>query len=400
MTIPDDKSLWDYGKAVANYKRRKVAWELDFLRGMHQGSSLSDLAFNLSSATGQPIQLTSVWMDKHAWVSWYQGTTRVNKRELADLAVIVRKRYGGEIAKWMWLIQGKRTKKLLDTYGGTSTPFELDLLHRMPDFWLNGSQKAFKLKGDFPDNGITSKSPAWAVDVSTPWTFLDFDADASQESSAYSNGYSPVAPRWPGATPKPQTWAEEWQKLHASSHISISSYFQCLCSIINSKAHAWQDPTSPGVAGPAFLPGAPVDAAHFPEWHDLYQALIATASNSTSGHAVTPSNQVGSVLQVSQLLLDLSWGARIGPHAYAMLPVIQLGTHRPLATVAQATGYSWLSTRHDALANFNQLISRERSHPWPRGFEPPEEPAFENDEPGGMLTLFVDAFGEESVRRD
>lgn len=134
MTIAYDKTLWDFGRAVADQRQHKVAWELDFLRGMHQGPSLSDLASKLSSATGQPIQLTSVWMDKHAWASWYQGSTRVNKRELADLAVIVRKRHGRGVAKWMWLIQGKRTKKLLDNYGGTSTPFELDLLHRMPDF--------------------------------------------------------------------------------------------------------------------------------------------------------------------------------------------------------------------------------------------------------------------------
>lgn len=399
MTIAYDKTLWDFGKAVANHKQRKVAWELDFLRGMHQGPSLSDLAGKLSSATGQPIQLTSVWMDKHAWVSWYQGTTRVNKRELADLAVIVRKRHDGGIANWMWLIQGKRTKKLLDNYGGTSTPFELDLLHRMPDFWLNGSPKAFKLTSDFPDSGITGKSPAWAVDVSTPWTFLDFDADANQPSSAHGEGYSPVAPRWPGATPKPQTWAEEWQKLHASSHISISSYFQCLCSIINSTAHAWQAPTSPGGAGPDFLPGAPVDAAHFPQWYALYQALIATATRSTSGHAVTPANPFGSVLQESHMMQGFllhDW-ARFPDLAPRNLEIVT--SRGTFATVAFACTGGGATSLLDDLTDFHQRSAPERMHWVPSEPSPPDS-FLANDEPGGMVTLFVDAFGEERVRRD
>jgi len=90
----------------------------------------------------------------------------------------------------------------------------------------------------------------------------------------------------------------------------------------------------------------------------------------------------------------------MGPLAYATLPLMQTGMDWPIASVAQATECDWSSTTYDALAHFNQLIFRESTRPLPRDPEPPKEPVFENDEPGGMLTLFVDAFGEENVRRD
>lgn len=200
MAFSTDKRLWKYGSKVASSLGHGVAWELDFLRGMHQGNALRYLARELSSATGRAIQLTSIWLDKHAWVTWYQGGNRVDQRELADLAVIVRRRRKGKVVNWMWLIQGKRISKLLGTYGGSSTPYELDLLHRMPMFSLNGFSGTFRLKRDFPSSGGKT-SPDWPIPVSTPWTFMDFRADSAQPWSANSQKYSSIAPRWPGSPP-------------------------------------------------------------------------------------------------------------------------------------------------------------------------------------------------------
>ena len=107
MAFSTDKKLWRYGSKVAGNIGHGVAWELDFLRGMHQGNALRYLARELSSATGRAIHLTSIWLDKHAWVSWSQGGNRVDKRELADLAVIVRRRRKGKIVallKFEWVM--------------------------------------------------------------------------------------------------------------------------------------------------------------------------------------------------------------------------------------------------------------------------------------------------------
>ena len=97
MAFSTDKRLWRYGSKVASSLGHGVAWELDFLRGMHQGNALRYLARELTSATGLAIQLTSIWLDKHAWVTWYQGGNRVDQRELADLAVGVGESWIGDL---------------------------------------------------------------------------------------------------------------------------------------------------------------------------------------------------------------------------------------------------------------------------------------------------------------
>ena len=49
MAFSTDKKLWRYGSKVAGNIGHGVAWELDFLRGMHQGNALRYLW------TGQPF---------------------------------------------------------------------------------------------------------------------------------------------------------------------------------------------------------------------------------------------------------------------------------------------------------------------------------------------------------
>ena len=398
MAIQTDKRLWRYGSKVASSMGRGFAWELDFLRGMHQGHALRYLAGELSSQTGRSIHLTSIWLDKHAWVSWNQGGNRVEKRELADLAVIVRRMRKGKIVRWMWLVQGKRTDKLLGTYGGPSTPYELDLLHRMPMFSLKGCSRTFRLKRDFPSSGGKS-SPDWPVTVSTPWTFMDFRAGSAQPWLVQSQKFSSIAPRWPGSNPPQGTWAKKWQTINSSPQISLSSYTQCLSAIIKCAPHLWTSPIRPGSSGPYFVPGAPIDPAHFPEWSALYQALEAGSHDATIRHAATRSNRLGSVRQVSQFLRDVFVDQAHQTLSLSPRPLSLVGPHEGFSTVAAAgAGQLRGSFLHDLMA-FNKQASLQEIPPSPSEPRRPREPTFENDGPGGMLTLFVDVLGEAEIHR-
>lgn len=398
MAFSTDKRLWRYGSKVASSLGHGVAWELDFLRGMHQGNALRYLARELSSATGRAIQLTSIWLDKHAWVTWYQGGNRVDQRELADLAVIVRRRRKGKVVNWMWLIQGKRISKLLGNYGGSSTPYELDLLHRMPMFSLNGFSGTFRLKRDFPSSGGKT-SPDWPIPVSTPWTFMDFRADSAQPWSANSQKYSSIAPRWPGSPPPQGTWAKKWQTISLSPHISLSSYTECLSAIIKCSPHPWTSPMLPGTSWPYFVPGAPIDPDNFPEWSALYDALMAGAQGETIGHAATNSNPFGSVLQLTQFLQNHYLHQALNTATPSPSSLHTFGHHGwDWAAATAGIGQHPGSSIHD-LIDFHHRIAEQKT---PRSSsEPnrPREPAFENDESGGMLTLFVDVLGEADIHR-
>ena len=399
MAFSTDKRLWRYGSKVASSLGRGVAWELDFLRGMHQGNALRYLARELSSATGRAIHLTSIWLDKHAWVSWSQGGNRVDKRELADLAVIVRRRHQRKVVSWMWLIQGKRTSKLLDTYTGSSTPFELDLLHRMPMFSLNGVKGAFRLKNDFPPSGCTAISPQWPIAVSTPWTFMDFRADSAKHWSANSQTYSPIAPRWPGSNPPLGAWAKKWQTINSSPQISLSSYTECLSAIIKCAPHPWTSPMLPGTSWPHFVPGAPIDPDTFPEWSALYDELIAGAQGKAIGHAATNSNPLGSLLQLSQVLQNWYLHKALLTAMPSPSSRYTFGQHGWDWAAATAGFGQRPGSSIEDLIEFHHRIAEQKTTRSPSEPNRPREPAFENDEPGGMLTLFVDVLGEAEIHR-
>ena len=80
--------------------------ELDYLRGFHRLSVLQLIqAYLLGSLGASAIRVTSLWLDKFAYVHPYV-TQFSKRRELADLAVIVRV---NNQASWMWLLQAKKT---------------------------------------------------------------------------------------------------------------------------------------------------------------------------------------------------------------------------------------------------------------------------------------------------
>ncbi|MCF3470379.1 hypothetical protein [Stenotrophomonas maltophilia] len=400
-----DEELWKYGRQVADERKRSTSWELDFLRGMHQGPALTDLASALGQQTGQAVRLMSIWMDKHAWVSWKDSAGKlVAKRELADLAVIVRKPHGGGIARWMWLIQGKRTEKVLERYSGESSHYEIDLLQRMPEFSILGTNKKFDLRDEFPPRGRLASAADWRCDTGVPWTFMDFDACTHKASSAVAKGISPIAPRWLGAPAIAGTWADLWRRGHNAPDHSLSSYTKCLCAIINGGAAQWTTPGAPSGAVMEFTPGGPIDVEHFPVWSSLYGVLLNTAASATSQHARTELNEGASVLQVSKLVQDRDFFLSQYPEAFQFLMFNNYrieGDESACAHIAYSGNFSAHAAAclhafdRASLVDDSQVALNWTDVP----VDLPPDAHLIGRDGGGMLTLFVDVVGESGLER-
>ncbi|WP_329889487.1 hypothetical protein [Stenotrophomonas sepilia] len=311
------------GRKVAREKgRRYKNWELDFVRGLHQGRALSSLAADLTISTGIPVRLMSIWLDKNAWVTWKDSAGHlVSRRELADLAVVVRQPMGGKVAQWMWLLQAKRTMHLLDSYVGSSSLHELDLLHRMPDFsLLEGDGKTRRLIASniaLANEFAIGKTPAgvspWPCPGVVPWTFLDFDSDVKDASSAARNHFSPVSARWLGTPSAPAgSWAEQWLRAGGGASPLLASYTACLLGIISGQQVAWRHPGHASACR-TFAPGAPLDPSVYPQWHRLKGAATHGCRNRHAGNAA----YVAALLQRPAGWLTWPLGKTHGPQRLA-----------------------------------------------------------------------------------
>lgn len=306
MTKPEemDTVLWGLGEAVSRWYGRRPGrvWELDFVRGLHEQSALRQLAIWIGQHTGQAVRLHSIWMDKHAWVSWDapDGGPRRERRELADLAVIIRRHHSGKRRVWMWVAQAKRVRRAFGKYTGESSKHEIELLHGMPTFRLEGVDDVFELTQDFPPGSVLPQVTAWP-EVSVPWTFIDFDSDPAKPGSAMSMLGSPIVARWTAGPPESSTWAETCGFQGATA----ISYAQCLASLVLAGSMPSWTPAGVGNAQTALYPGAPVDS-RYPQWSRLYRELIGQARRRpSSGHAKSGGNPYGSVLQSSTQFLSV-----------------------------------------------------------------------------------------------
>ncbi|MGV8931959.1 MAG: hypothetical protein ACOH1R_07615 [Luteimonas sp.] len=399
-----DDALWERGFVVANGRGHTTTWELDFLRGMHNGEALSDLAASLKVTTGHDIRLMSIWLDKTAWVSWVDlADAKVKKRELADLAVIVRKEHGGAIEPWMWIMQAKRVENLAQRYTGESTDYELDLLHRMPEFELRGSERSFDLTKEFHfTNGLRTASAPWGCEVSTPWTFLDLDANRHSKTSAAAHGYSPISARWTGCPPEQGSWADQWMTECGYQSLAINSYTRCLEAIIQGTPIPWAIPTQPS-AGRPFVPGAPAND-QFPQWQRLYRTLLDTLSGVKTGHAGTLKGQKGDAIQVSEFVRSgskLLYSETLAKRAIEFCEISRGNCGLTgVVDVEGASSFSWFQTfgnspnSWNAISRFDEALAK--SHGGDSRIDGPAENVQEFDG-RGMQVLIVDVLGERSV---
>ncbi|MGA7440078.1 MAG: hypothetical protein WBW32_18290 [Luteibacter sp.] len=411
-----DSKLWVYGRRVARARgRRTKNWELDFVRGMHQGKALQRLSNHLRAATGTPVRLTSIWMDKNAWVTWIGSSgQRVKRRELADMAVIVRQPHGAGMAEWLWLLQAKRTMHLLEPYGGVSSVHELELLHEMPKFsLLEGDGRSGRilesnidLKKDFGVGVNHQPVHPWPSRATTPWTFLDFDADRRDAGSASAHGFSPVSARWLGTPAAPQnSWAEQWLINHPQQSPLIASYTACLLGIVSGMQTGWSNPSNASMQNHSFVPGAPVDATAYPEWFRLYQALMVRSTLGTNGHAKAPYNSDGSVIQEALFLATrgTEFLRLYEPHFKGVYSSDELSYW--VSGISKRSGEIAFSGIHnqnelDALTRFDAIaerVSKTSQSAFETTAVPPDPPTIDipydedpDDHDGGMQVLFVD----------
>lgn len=296
-----DHLLWGLAAPIANwYNHVNGAWELDFVRALHEPLGLQQLSAWLGQQSGQTIRMHSIWLDKHAWVKWdnpANANHRVGPCELADLAVVVRKNLNGDIHHWLWVLQAKRTSNAFANYSGPSSAHEIELLQQMPRFDLTNCQSGtFDLKPEFTRCAALQAGSPWPT-PQIPWTFLDFDQFPAKPSSAASQMGSPVAARWPAVVADPASWAGTLPQKNPA----LASYADCLLGLVTAgQTVAWKEQS--GGSSHRMLPGGPVGDPSYKEWTRLYHELMGLPPQ--NGHAKSPNNVKGTVYTFSQDFLS------------------------------------------------------------------------------------------------
>ncbi|WP_146183821.1 hypothetical protein [Limnohabitans sp. T6-20] len=296
-----DHLLWGLAEPIANWNNHFAgAWELDYVRALHEPPGLQQLSTWLGQQSGQTIRMHSIWLDKHAWVQWddpVNTTQRVGPCELADLAVVIRKNLNGVVYHWLWVLQAKRASTAFAKYSGTSSAHEIELLQQMPPFDLDKCLSGtFDLKPEFTSRVQLQAGSPW-LKPQIPWTFLDFDRFPAKRSSAASQMGSPVAARWPAVVADPASWAGT----HPQVNPALGSYAGCLLDLVNAgQTVGWKEKS--GASGHGILPGGPVGDPGYKEWTRLYVELMGLPPQ--NGHAASPNNVAGTVHAFSQDVLS------------------------------------------------------------------------------------------------
>lgn len=232
--------------------------ELDYLRGIHNSPVLSALGKWLSDALGHNVRLRTMWQDKHVYVKPLDAAdAELERRELADLAVIVNRIDATGIQQAMWILQAKVASRPSSRLTGPSTDKEIELFEKTDRFnLLDGVGKA-----------VGPSYNALNIDGPTHWAFLTFHKN--HRVPMKKGDRFPVMMRWPGSvSPKKPT---------------VHSFCESLLDLCKGNLGASVD--------------YPPDQD---EWSRLFQALMHDEkARPITGYAVTDGNPRGSVLQLA-----------------------------------------------------------------------------------------------------
>jgi hypothetical protein len=199
-----DFVIWNNGVECFNDPARRYSnhtrqpHELDYLRGFHDPATLDAIKARLATVTKKHVSVTSFWLDKTAYVFPTTAGVSIQRRELADLAVVLRDDSLNHHA--MWILQAKKNDNAAaSNLSGRSTQLEIELFEKFPQFELEQMSKAkTKLAFDLaPEFG----SPANSANF-RHWSFLMFRETPTAPPSGVT---SPVQWRWNGSGPNPQT---------------------------------------------------------------------------------------------------------------------------------------------------------------------------------------------------
>lgn len=199
-----DFEIWNNGVERFNDPARKYSrhtgqpHELDYLRGFHDPGTLAAIKARIAAVTGQTVNVTSFWLDKTAYVSPTTPGVSTKKRELADLAIVLRDYARRDHV--MWILQAKKGDNAATRLAtGGSTSKEIELFEKAPQFELEPLSKAktnlaFNLEPEFgpPANSVNFRH----------WSFLMF---RETPTTPAASGPSPAQWRWNGSGQNPQT---------------------------------------------------------------------------------------------------------------------------------------------------------------------------------------------------
>jgi hypothetical protein len=254
-----DFEIWNNGVERFNDPARRYSkasvqpHELDYLRGFHDPATLAAIKARIAAVTGRPVNVTSFWLDKTAYV--YPTTPGVSRarRELADLAVVLRDLARGDHA--MWILQAKKGDRPDGSLGaGASTLKEIELFEQAPQFELERLSKArpmpaFDLEPEF---GPPSHSANFRH-----WSFLMF---RQTPTAPAAGGPSPAQWRWDGSGSSPLT----------------GSFMKGITDMLRPRI-------DPDRKGESLFPAVPAG------WKDLHDALMSHVPAAvTLGHAGRP----------------------------------------------------------------------------------------------------------------
>lgn len=199
-----DFEIWNNGVERFNdparryLQRARQPHELDYLRGLHDPTTLAAIKARVEAVTGLPVNVTSFWLDKTAYVFPKTPGVSPQKRELADLAVVLRN--FAERDNSMWILQAKKSNNATGPMPARgSTQKEIELFEKAPQFDLESLSKAKK-------NLVFNLEPEFGLPANSAnfrhWSFLMF---RETPTAPPAGAPSPVQWRWNASGPNPQT---------------------------------------------------------------------------------------------------------------------------------------------------------------------------------------------------
>ena len=203
-----------------------------------------------------------MWQDKHVYVLPLDAVgAELDRRELADLAVVVQLISSHGVKRSMWILQAKVSRRPLSAFSGSSSLKEIELFEQTDCFTL--------LDGN--NNPLGRSYYAFEFGGPQHWSYLTFHKN--HRLAMKKGDLFPVMRRWPGSKSGPAP----------AVHSFCDSLFQACTGTL----------------------GVSVDyKPEDDEWSRLYKALMDDASvRLTTGYAKTPGNPTGSVMQLAACAL-------------------------------------------------------------------------------------------------
>lgn len=174
-----DYEFWERGV-------QRGGGELGFLRELHSLQTLTDIRTVLQKHPGPTLRrVSSIWLDKYPICKPTPASgVKGDKRELGDLALLVRQFNGSSWKIRMWILQGKLASHGWQSLG--SSPKEIELLEKCPEFELfRSANSKSPLLGTF-DLLHQCFTPPRSISKQPFWSFLLFEPKSSSRVASTS----------------------------------------------------------------------------------------------------------------------------------------------------------------------------------------------------------------------